>query len=277
MAKKKVNQSETEELTQNESTKDQVSVSEKSASATPVARIAKKHKKKDNKSQKYVKVLSHVIKGKFYPLSEAIKLVKETAIGKFNPTIETHFNLGLDVTKDEQKVRTTVVPPNGTGKERKVLAFVPMESIKGAKEAGADIIGDDAKIEEIAKGTIDFDVVVADPSFMARLSKVARILGPKGLMPNPKSGTVTSDSIKAIKDLKKGKIELKTETNAPLLHTIIGKKSFTDSQLLENFMAVYNTLKAAKPSKTKGTYIEAVTLSSTMGPGIKVDLLSISQ
>lgn len=231
--------------------------------------------KKKEHGQSYERVKIKVNKDKFYAIAEAIRLAKETSYAKFDATIEAHFNLGLDPSKDDQKIRTTVVPPHGTGKEKKILAFVPLESMKTAKEAGADLIGDEAKIDQIGKGVVDFDIIVSDPSFMLKLSKVAKILGPKGLMPNPKSGTVTSDPVKAIKELKKGRVELRSETSAPLLHTLIGKKSFEDQALVENFITIFNALKSAKPSKTKGTFIQAVTISATMGPGIKVDLGSL--
>ena len=172
----------------------------------------------------YKKVNVLVNKDKFYSLREAIRLSKETSYAKFDATIEAHFNLGIDTTKDDQKIRITIVPPHGTGKVKK-FSLCPDRSIKDAKEAGADIIGDETKIDQIAKGVIDFDVIVSDPSFMLKLSKVAKILGPKGLMPNPKSGTVTPDPVKAIKELKKGRVELRSETSAPLLHTLIGKKA----------------------------------------------------
>lgn len=273
MAKKKVGKKEivTEKPEEVTEVKPKEATSKES---TPKTAKKAKRKKKEH-SESYEKVKVKVNKDKSYAIAEAIRLAKETSYAKFDATIEAHFNLGLDTTKDDQKIRTTVVPPHGTGREKKILAFVPIESIKASIEAGADIIGDEAKIDQIAKGIVDFDVIVSEPSFMLKLSKVAKILGPKGLMPNPKSGTVTPDPVRAIKELKKGRVELRSETNAPLLHTIIGKKSFDDQALFENFMAVFNALKSAKPSKTKGIFIQAVAISATMGPGIKVDLTSL--
>lgn len=232
--------------------------------------------KKRSRGGNYAAVAGRVNPGKLYGALEAIRLAKETSFVKFDATIEAHLNLGLDVSKDDQKVRVTLVLPHGTGRQKKILAFVPIEAVNAARLAGVDIIGDDQKIEEIGKGTIDFDVVVAEPSFMAKLSKVAKVLGPKGLMPNPKSGTVSPDPVKAIGELKKGRVELKTETGAPLLHTVIGKKSFDDQKLLENLQAVLSAVKAAKPAKTKGVFLQGLTLSATMGPGVRVDLTSLS-
>lgn len=273
MAKKKIVKKEVESENLEETAKI------KSDAVAPQDETPKKEKrvglKKKEHSVTYKKINVLVNKDKFYSLSEAIRLAKETSYAKFDATIEAHFNLGIDTTKDDQKIRITVVPPHGTGKVKKILAFVPIESIKTAKEAGADLIGDDAKIDQIAKGVVDFDIIVSDPSFMLKLSKVAKILGPKGLMPNPKSGTVTPDPVKTIKELKKGRVELRSETSAPLLHTLIGKKSFEDQALVENFTTIFSALKSAKPSKTKGTFIQAVTISATMGPGIKVDLGSL--
>ena len=242
----------------------------------PPKKISKKSRQKKAHSVSYGKQIGKISQERLYSLDEALRLVKETSYAKFDATVEAHFNLGIEVEKDDQKVRTSVVLPNGSGKEKRILAFVPLDKVEGAQAAGALAIGDEKKIEEIARGVIDFDVIVADPSFMVKLAKVAKILGPKGLMPNPKSGTVSNDPIRAITDLKKGKVELKTQSNAPLLHTIIGKVSFEEKALFGNFLAVYNALKAAKPVKTKGVFIKAITLCATMGPGIKVDLTSLS-
>ena len=273
--KKEKKVEETEIKTKDEPASEVEKVEKPSEPRTPKALSPSRKKNKKSRGASYEKQLAKVNPNRLYPIAQAIKLSKETSYSKFNATIEAHFNLGIDTSKDDQKVRTTLVMPSGTGKEKKILTFVSVDATKSAREAGADFIGDDAKIEEIAKGTIDFDVIVADPDFMPRLSKVAKILGPKGLMPNPKSGTVTSDPIKAIQELKKGRVELRTETSAPLLHTVIGKKSFEERALLENFMAVYNTLKDAKPAKTKGIFIQGISLSATMGPGIRVDLTTI--
>ncbi len=285
MGKKKIKalKSEEEALTPKKSKKGALIEEEKekapktvaTSTISPPRKISKKSRRKKTHSPSYEKRLGKISPERFYSLDEALRLVKETAYAKFDATIEAHFNLSIEIEKDDQRVRTSVVLPNGSGKEKRILAFVPMEKTEGAREAGALAIGDEKKIEEIARGVIDFDVIVADPSFMAKLARVAKILGPKGLMPNPKSGTVSSDPVRAIAELKKGKVELKTQSNAPLLHTIIGKVSFGQQELVENFLAVYNALKAAKPAKAKGVFVKALTLCATMGPGIKVDLTSL--
>lgn len=273
MTKKKTGKTEKDEVKTAavpETPKEKVSAEPKKVKSPKKAKTKKKAH-----GQSYQKQTTKVNANRLYPLAEAIRLAKETAYAKFDASLEAHFNLGLDVSRDDQKIRATTVLPHGTGKVKRILAFVSLETAAAARQAGADLIGDEKKIEETAQGKIDFDVVVAEPSFMPKLSKVARILGPKGLMPNPKSGTVSADPVRAISELKKGRVELKTETNAPLLHTTIGKKSFEDQALVENFLAVYNTLKAAKPAKTKGVFIQSISLSPTMGPGIKVDLTSL--
>lgn len=244
------------------------------AVATEV-KTGKTFRKKKTRSPAYLKSLKKINPTKAYHLDEAIKLAKETAYAKFNSSIEAHFQLGIDTDKDEQKVRTNLVLPHGTGKSPVVIAFVPVDRVSAVRGAGADLIGDEEKIEEIGRGLINFDVVVADPSIMIKLSKVAKVLGPRGLMPNPKSGTVTTDAAKVVREIKKGRVEIKSETAAPLLHAVIGKTDFSEEQLRENFLSLLAALIAAKPAKTKGNFIRSLTFSPTMGPGIKVDLDSL--
>ena len=223
------------------------------------------------RSKKYVEALGKIDKKKLYSIDEAIKLVKETSITKFDSTIEVAINLNLDTKKADQQLRGSLVMPNGTGKSKKVLVLAKGDAAKAAKEAGADFVGDDDLIEKIEKENwFDFDVIVATPDMMPSLGKIGRVLGPKGLMPNPKTGTVTMNTAKAVEDIKKGMVEYKTDTFGNV-HTIIGKVSFDDKKLKENLIYVYNTIVKAKPMSAKGTYILNISIASTMGPGIKID------
>ncbi len=209
---------------------------------------------------------------KVYSLPEAINLIKETSKVKFDASVEVHVNLGIDPKKSDQLVRDSVILPHGTGKTVRVAAFVPTDQIKEAKDAGADIAGDNELVEEIKKtGKCDFDVAVTTPIFMKSLAVVARILGQKGLMPNPKTGTIGDDLKKMIGELKKGKVSYKNDDTANV-HLTIGKVSFENTALEENFQAFFEALKKNKPSSAKGTYIKSLTLASSMGPGIKVNL-----
>jgi len=224
--------------------------------------------------KKYVEASKKVDKKKLYTKDEAIKLVKETSITKFDSSVEVAFNLNLDTKKSEQQLRGSMVLPNGTGKTQKVLVIAKGDAAEAAKKAGADYVGDTDMIAKIEKENwFDYDVIVASPDMMPQLGKIGKILGPKGLMPNPKSGTVTADTEKAVNDIKKGMVEYKTDSFGNV-HTIIGKVSFTDKQLLENLDYVVNTITKAKPSVVKGKYIKNIVVSSTMGPGIKIDLNS---
>lgn len=208
--------------------------------------------------------------GKTYSIEEAIKLIKETAGVKFDATVEIHAKLGIDPKKGDQIVRGSVVMPHGSGKTMKVAAFVPADRIKEAKEAGADIAGDDDLINEIKKtGKTDFDIAVTVPSMMKNLAAIARVLGQKGLMPNPKTDTISEDLKKMIGELKKGKLSYKNDDTANV-HSIIGKVSFSEQQLAENFKAFLESLKKIKPASIKGSYIKSMFLTSSMGPSIKV-------
>ena len=211
-------------------------------------------------------------KGKVYNIVEAIKLVKDTSQVKFDATIEVHAKLGIDPKKGDQIVRGSVVLPHGSCKVMKVAAFVPADRVKEAKEAGADLAGDDDLIEEIKKtGKCDFDIAVTVPSMMKNLAAVARVLGQKGLMPNPKTDTISDDLKKMIGELKKGKLSYKNDDTANV-HSIIGKSSFTEEQLVENFKAFLESLKKIKPASVKGSYIKSLTITSSMGPGIRVSM-----
>ena len=221
--------------------------------------------------KKYVEASQKVDRNTFYSKEEAVKLVKETSIAKFDSTIEVAFNLNLDTKKADQQLRGSMVLPNGTGKSKRVLVIAKGDAAEAAKAAGADYVGDTDMIEKMEKENwFDFDVIVATPDMMAQLGKLGRVLGPKGLMPNPKTGTVTMDTKKAVTDIKKGMVEYKTDSYGNV-HTIIGKASFDDAKLLENLDYVVNTIVKAKPSVIKGKYIKSITLSSTMGPGIRID------
>ena len=223
------------------------------------------------KGKKYVEASKKVDKNTLYTKEEAIKLVKETATAKFDSTVEVAIKLNLDTKKADQQLRGSFVLPNGTGKTKKVLVIAKGEAATAAKNAGADYVGDTDMIEKIQnENWFDFDVIVATPDMMAQLGRIGRVLGPKGLMPNPKTGTVTMNTAKAVEDIKKGMVSYKTDSFGNV-HTIIGKVSFTDEQLLENLTYVFNTIVKVKPSTVKGNYIENISVASTMGPGIKLD------
>lgn len=208
---------------------------------------------------------------KVYGIDEALALVKKTSNTKFDSTVEVHVRLGIDPKKGDQQVRATVTLPHGTGKTKRVAAFVGTpEHEKEAKAAGADLIGGEELVAEIAKsGKCDFDVAVATPDMMPKLAKVAKVLGPRGLMPSPKNDTVTKDVGQAVKDMKGGKVAFKNDDTANV-HQAIGKASFTEDQLAANYEAFMDALKRSKPNTSKGTYLKGVTIASTMGPGIKV-------
>jgi large subunit ribosomal protein L1 len=222
-------------------------------------------------SKKRQEVLEKFEKGNAYSPSEGVKLIKELATANFDETVELHVNLGVDSRHADQQVRGAIVLPHGTGKERKVLVFADGEKAEEAKAAGADYVGVDEYVEKIEKQNwLEFDVVVATPDMMSKVGRLGRVLGPKGLMPSPKSGTVTFDLEKAVKEIKAGKVEYRVE-KANIIHVVIGKVSFDEEQLLENLNAMMAALKKARPAAAKGKYFRAVTVASTMGPGIKID------
>lgn len=213
-------------------------------------------------------------KGKEYSLEEALKLIKELSYAKFDETVDMAFNLGVDPKKTDQVVRGTVSLPHGTGKKVRVLVFAKGEKEKEALEAGADYVGAEDLVEKIQKGWLDFDKAVATPDIMGLVGKLGKILGPRGLMPNPKLGTVNFDVAKAVKEIKAGKVEYKTD-KAGVVHVPIGRVSFDVDRLFENAKTAIDSITKAKPSTSKGKYIKKIVVSSTMGPGIKVDLNKI--
>ncbi|MRX56822.1 50S ribosomal protein L1 [Bacillus idriensis] len=222
------------------------------------------------RGKKYVEAAELVDRAQAYGVQEAIELVKKTNTAKFDATVEVAFRLGVDPRKNDQQIRGAVVLPNGTGKTQRVLVFAKGEKAKEAEAAGADFVGDADYINKIQQGWFDFDVIVATPDMMGEVGKLGRVLGPKGLMPNPKTGTVSFDVEKAVKEIKAGKVEYRVD-KAGNIHVPIGKVSFEDSKLVENFTTIFETLLKAKPAAAKGTYMKNVAVASTMGPGVKVD------
>lgn len=218
--------------------------------------------------------LSKIEAGKAYPLLEAAEKVKETNYAKFDASFDIDVRLGVDPRKANQMVRGVVTLPHGTGKQVRVLVLCTADAEAAAKAAGADYVGLDEYIEKIKGGWTDIDVIITQPAIMGKIGALGRILGPRGLMPNPKSGTVTVDVAKAVEEVKKGKIDFKVDKNG-IVHTSIGKVSFTPEQMKENAREFINTLIKLKPATAKGTYIKSIYLSSTMGPGIKVDSKTI--
>jgi large subunit ribosomal protein L1 len=208
--------------------------------------------------------------------AEAIKILKQLPSAKFDETVEVAMRLGVDPRKADQMVRGTVTLPKGTGKTVKVAAFAAGDKAREAREAGADIVGGEDLVQEILKGNIDFDAAVATPDMMPAVGKAGRVLGPRGLMPNPKAGTVSDDIGKAVADIKGGKLEYRVDRQGNL-HLLIGKRSFEEEALLENFLAVMDEIMRAKPAASKGRYIRSVTVSSTMGPGIRIDPAKIKE
>jgi len=207
---------------------------------------------------------------KEYLPDHAMQIIKSFPDTKFDETVEVAFRLGIDTRKADQALRGTVSLPHGTGKSVRVAAFAVGEKAREATEAGADIVGGEELVEEVIKGQIDFEAAVATPDMMAAVGKAGRVLGPRGLMPNPKTGTVTNDIAKAVSDIKGGKVEYRADRTGNV-HLLIGKKSFDQRQLLENYLAVLDELQKAKPSSAKGRYIQSLTVSTTMGPGVKID------
>ncbi len=214
--------------------------------------------------------------GKSYTLAEAVEKVKEITYTKFDASLDIDVRLGVDPRKADQMVRGVVTLPHGTGKQVKVLVLCNPDTENAAKEAGADYVGLDEYIEKIKGGWTDVDVIITQPALMGKIGMLGRILGPRGLMPNPKSGTVTNDVAKAVEEVKKGKIDFKVDKNG-IVHSSIGKVSFTPDQMRDNAREFINTLVKLKPATAKGTYIKSVYLSSTMSPGVKVDVKSVDE
>jgi large subunit ribosomal protein L1 len=214
--------------------------------------------------------------GKEYSLEDAIKLAKESSYAKFDETVDVALNLGVDPRKSEQMVRGTVVLPHGIGKKVTVLVFAKGEKEKEAQDAGADFVGAEDLVDKISKGWLDFDKSVATPDMMGLVGKLGKILGPRGLMPNPKLGTVTFDIARTVKEIKSGKVEYKAE-KAGIIHVPIGKASFDADKLVDNLKTIISSIMKAKPATSKGKYLKKISISSTMGPGIAVDLASVGK
>ncbi|MFT8872740.1 MAG: 50S ribosomal protein L1 [Sporolactobacillus sp.] len=221
------------------------------------------------KGKKFVEAAKQVDRTKAYDVAEAVNLVKKIAPASFDESVDVAVRLGVDPRKNDQQVRGAVVLPNGTGKTQRVLVFARGEKAKEAEAAGADYVGEQDLVEKINGGWFEFDVVVATPDMMAQVGRLGRVLGPKGLMPNPKTGTVTFDVEKAVKEIKAGKVEYRAQKDGNV-HVPIGKVSFEDEKLVENFKVLIETLVKAKPAAAKGTYLKNIAVSSTMGPGVKV-------
>jgi len=222
----------------------------------------------------YRAALAKVDRNQRYLLEDTLRLVKETARAKFDETVEMAVRLGVDPRQADQNVRGTVTLPHGMGKTVRVLAFAKGEKEKEAQEAGADFVGSDELIKRISEGWFDFDKTVATPDMMATVGRIGKVLGPRGLMPNPKTGTVTPDIGKAIKEIKAGKLEFRVD-KAGIVHVPVGKASFGAEQLIDNAKAVLMSILRTKPASAKGNYVRGVTISTTMGPGIKVDLSQV--
>ena len=229
------------------------------------------------KSKRYVANLEQVDKNKLYTKEEAIKLVKSTSNTKFDSSVDVAMKLNLDVKKADQQLRGAIVLPNGTGKTKKILVLAKGDQAKAAKEAKADYVGDVDLINKIeTENWFDYDVIIATPEMMPALGKIGKLLGPKGLMPNPKTGTVTTDVEKAVLETKKGKVNYRTDSYGNV-HGLIGKVNFTEEQLIENLKAFVENIIKVKPTTVKGNYIKNISISSTMGPGIKIDLNSFDK
>lgn len=226
------------------------------------------------KSKKLKQAYEKIDRNRLYDAKEAIEAVKGASFANFDEGIEVSYNLNLDVKKNEQQLRGAIVMPKGTGKDQKVLVFAQGEKAEEAREAGADYVGDSDYVEKINDGWMDFDAVVATPDMMGQIGRLGRVLGPKGLMPNPKTGTVTMDVKQAVSDIKAGQIEYRTDKGGNI-HVLIGRVSFETEDLLENLRAINEVLLRARPAAVKGRYVQNLVVSATMGPGVKIDPLSI--
>ena len=224
----------------------------------------------ERRGKKYQESAKLVDKAKNYSLKEAIELAIKTNPAKFDASVEIHARLGVDPRQADQNIRTTLVLPNGNGKTVRVAVFAPLDVCKAAKAAGADIAEDEEFLKQLEKGTIDFDILISTPQYMPKLGKFARLLGPKGLMPNPKAGTVTMDVEKAVKEAKAGKVEYRVDKQA-IVHIGVGKVSFGTDKLVENAEAFFSSLKAQKPASLKGSYVKSVFVTTTMGPSIQLE------
>ena len=228
----------------------------------------------ERRGKAYRKLTEKIEAGKAYNLKEALALATETSPVKFDASVELHIKLGVDPRHADQNIRATVSLPQGTGKKVRVAVFAPAAQHEAAKKAGADIVAEDEFLQQLDKEELNFDILIATPQLMAKLGKYARLLGPKGLMPNPKSGTVTANVAEAVKEAKAGKIEFRVDKQA-IVHLSVGKVSFGADKLQDNAKAVIDAIMAAKPASVKGTYLQGLTVASTMGPGVKVDVSSL--
>lgn len=226
--------------------------------------MAKKHGKL------YREAAAKIDRATLYAPLEALKLVKETAHKKFDETVEVHFRLGIDTRKADQNIRGSISLPHGTGKTVRVAVFAEGEKAREAEEAGADVVGSDELIADIQKGEINFDAAIATPNMMAKVGRIGRILGPRGLMPNPKLGTVTMDVAKMVSELKAGRVEYRADRYG-ICHIPMGRVSFDEKSLVENYAALYTEILRVKPASAKGKYVKSISVTSTMGPGVKVD------
>lgn len=240
----------------------------------PVARVTHKPNPLRQHGKKYRKIAESVDRDKFYELAEAIAIAQKTSPVTFDAAVEIHVNLGVDPRQADQMIRASVVLPAGTGKTLRVAVVAPTDKQAEAKTAGADLVGEDDLIAKIEKGTLDFDVLIATPQVMAKLGKLAKVLGPKGLMPNPKSGTVTANVAEAVKAAKGGRVEFRIDKQS-IVHQAIGKVSFSTTDLERNALAFVNALMGAKPASAKGTYVKRMSMTTSMGPGIKLDHTSV--
>jgi large subunit ribosomal protein L1 len=220
--------------------------------------------------KRYKEAISKVDRDHLYSPREAVKVLKEVPAAKFDETVELSIRLGVDPRKPDQQVRGALALPRGTGKDMRVVVFAQGEKAKQAEEAGADVVGGDDLADRISGGWLDFDAIVAAPDMMPAVGKLGRVLGPRGLMPNPKSGTVTDDVAKAVKDIKGGQVEYRTDKHGNL-HIIMGKKSFEEAALIDNYAAIIDEIYRVKPAAAKGRYLKSVTMATTMGPGIRID------
>ena len=220
--------------------------------------------------KKYTEALKQVDKNKTYTAEEAVELLKKVDFANFDATVEVAVNLDVDPKQADQQIRGAIVLPNGTGKTQKVIVFAEGQQAKDAEAAGADIVGSDDLVEKIQDGWLDFDVAVATPPMMAKVGRLGRVLGPKGLMPNPKTGTVTMNVTKAVNDIKAGQVTYRVDSNG-LIHAPIGKISFDTDKITENFNTFYNAILKARPASLKGSYVTSVNMTSTFGPGLKIN------
>lgn len=238
---------------------------EKPRGAAPITRP-----KIERRGKKYQEMAKLIDRTKVYSLKEAIELATKTNPAKFDASVEIHTRLGVDPRQADQNIRTTLVLPNGNGKEVRVAVFAPLDVCKTAKAAGADIAEDEEFLRKLEKGTLDFDILISTPQYMPKLGKYARLLGPKGLMPNPKAGSVTTDVEKAVKEAKAGKVEYRVDKQA-IVHIGIGKVSFGVDKLIQNADAFFSSLKAQKPASLKGTFVKSVFITTSMGPSIQIE------